>query len=298
MSVALVTGAAGIVGPGICAELKAAGWTVAASDRSAEARDAFERSGRGPLAADAFLPADLGTPGAAAELAAEAGRRLGPVALVVNAATAHNRAIPLAELDEAACERIWRVDTLASLQLARAAAEQGSLELAVNFSSVRLRQITPGHLPYIIAKAANEAMTEVLAVELAPRGVRVNCLRLGSVPGEGFLRAALELLPAELAAELRAEVVPQQFEAAARANVLTGRGGTPADIGRAIVFLASPGGRFINGAVLPIDGGYALRQQQRAAAAPTPPTPGQRWMKDPRGCLREWLQARGLEHDL
>lgn len=298
MSVALVTGAAGIVGPGICAELKAAGWTVAASDRTPAEFEKFGRSGRGPLAADAVFPADLGETGAPAGLAAEVRGRLGPIALVVNNATAHNRALPFDELDEAAIERILRVDTVASVLLAQAAAKAGGLELVVNFSSVRLGYITPGHLPYIIAKAANEKLTEVMAIELAPRGVRVNCVRLGSVPGEGFLSAALERVPAELAAQIREDVLPRQWAAAAGSAVLAGQIGRPSDIGKAIVFLASPAGRFVNGAVIPVDGAYTLRQQQRAAAAPLPPTPGQRWLADPAGALKDWLKSKGLPHEL
>ncbi|MGH7996256.1 MAG: SDR family NAD(P)-dependent oxidoreductase [Opitutaceae bacterium] len=299
MSVALVTGAAGIVGPGICAELKAAGWTVAASDRSAEEFARLEGSGQAPLAADAVFPADLADPGGPAALVAEVRRRHGPIALLVNAATGHNRAVSMDELDAAYFERVWRVDTLASVLLAQAAAKPTpGLELVINFSSVRLQCVTPGHLPYIAAKAANEKLTEAMAVELAPRGIRVNCLRLGSVPGEGFLRAALEPLPPPLAARIRDDVLPKQFAAAASSAVLTGAVGRPADIGRTIAYLASPAGRFINGAVIPVDGGYALRQQQRAAAAAAEPTPGRRWMDDPRGSLREWLREHGIEHEL
>lgn len=295
MSVALVTGAAGIVGPGICAELKSSGWTVVAADRSAESFAQLEARGT-RLEADASLSADLSRSDEVAGLIAAA-QRLGPIALVVNNATAHNRPIPLAQLDAATCEKIWRVDLLAPLLLVQAAtadlaANQG---LVINLSSVRVQHVTAGHLPYITAKAATEAMTEVMALELAPQNIRVNCLRLGAVPGDGFLRAALELLPPELGQRLRAEILPGHFEQAGRSSSLGNSYGTPHDIGRAIVFLASAAGKFINGATIPVDGGFVLRQHQRASEAATGPNTVHQWLSDPRGQVRAWLKSRNID---
>lgn len=294
--VALITGSAGIIGPGICASLKADGWIVAASDRTAgDFERHAERTGAS-VEADAIVPANLEIADAAPALIAEVQRRLGPVTLLVNNATAHNQGFTLAELDPVACERIWKVDVLAPLLLTRAATADlaAARGLVVNISSVRAHHITIGHLPYIAAKAAIEKMTEAMALELAEKRIRVNCLRLGAVPGDAFLRPALDLLPPDLASQLRQDVLPTHITAVGAASSLTEAIGTPRDIGQTIAFLASPAGSFINSAVIPVDGGFTLKQHLSTSEGAQPSTEAQQWTADPRGKLREWLKARGI----
>jgi len=91
--------------------------------------------------------------------------------------------------------------------------------------------------PYHVAKAGVNALTKVLAKEVAPAGVRVNCIAPGVVRsemGERLLRFHGETL---------LQTIP------------LGRAGEPADIGRAAVFLASDDAGWITGKILRVDGG-------------------------------------------
>jgi NAD(P)-dependent dehydrogenase (short-subunit alcohol dehydrogenase family) len=293
--VALITGAAGIIGPEIARILKEAGWKIAAADYS---KANFERhrvlQGTN-LDADLCLIGDLARREDCVHLVEETTARLGPLGLLVNGATANTQQAPLAALDEATVDRLLRVDLLAPLYLSQAAAAGlgETRGLIVNLSSVRVHDIVPGNLLYTVAKAGLEKMTEALAVELAPLRVRVNAIRIGAVPGNAFLRAAADLLPPELAAKLQADILPAHTALGSRYS-LTGRAGLASDIGNMIAYLASPAGEFINGAVLPVDGGFVLSQQANSRQPAGEPSLSARWANDPRGELRKWLQEKGL----
>ena len=93
------------------------------------------------------------------------------------------------------------------------------------------------------AKAGVDMITRTLALEWGPSGIRVNSIVPGPIAGtEGMDRLA----PTEQAR--------QHVEA----SVPLGRFGTVTDIGNACLFLASDLGSFVNGAVLPVDGGWSL----------------------------------------
>lgn len=91
------------------------------------------------------------------------------------------------------------------------------------------------------AKAGVEMLTRCLALEWGAEGVRVNAIVPGPIDGtEGMQRLA----PSEAIRE------------AARNTVPMGRFGTQSDIGNACLFLASELGSYVNGAILPVDGGW------------------------------------------
>ncbi|MBE7553954.1 MAG: glucose 1-dehydrogenase [Anaerolineales bacterium] len=99
----------------------------------------------------------------------------------------------------------------------------------------------PTSAPYNMAKAAINHLGRTLAAELAPYRVNVNIINPGWIdtPGERKLASAEEL-------EAGARLIPW------------GRMGTPRDIGRAAVFLASDDADYITGTALRIDGGFTL----------------------------------------
>ena len=105
----------------------------------------------------------------------------------------------------------------------------------------------PGLVAYTASKGGIEMLTKVSAVELAPHGIRVNCVAPGAVEVE---RTRQEL--------------PDYAGTWARVTPL-GRVGTPEDIARAVVFLAADESSFITGQTLWVDGGLFTR----------PPWPGQ-----------------------
>ena len=122
----------------------------------------------------------------------------------------------------------------------------------MNVSSHQAGRPVRGALPYATAKAAVEGLTRALAVEYGPDGVRTNAVALGTI----VTARSDELLAAqsaERAAEIRAQL--------ARLHPL-GRPGLAAEVAETVAHLLS-GATFVNGAVLPVDGG-------RSAYGPDP----------------------------
>ncbi len=113
----------------------------------------------------------------------------------------------------------------------------------IMISSMASRYGIPKVVAYSATKAAVEGMTRALAVELSPRGIRVNCI------APGFIETPMS-----------ARALDQDPERKRRVLERTPLGtlGRPEDIGHAAVFLASDAARFITGVVLPVDGGNSI----------------------------------------
>lgn len=299
--VALITGAAGIIGPGVCAALKAEGWLVAATDHNVEAMQRYESLRGEPFPADLMLGGDLTMESECRRLVAETLARFGRLDLLVNGATSESTPYSVLDVPVEAFERTLKIDVIAPVVMIQAAAEALSAThgAVVNFSSILTRIVPDNRVRYIAAKCAMEGMTEVLASELAAKNIRVNTIRVGSVAGDAFLRPALALLPPKLAAALYDDVMPQHLEHS-RANSLVGGIGTPSHIGSVIVYLMSPAGEYINAAVLPVDGAYNIVQLRKGRQPGLPASNPvlRHWAGDPREPVKAWLKEKGFEYEI
>ncbi len=167
---------------------------------------------------------------------------LGPLdALVHNAATGVIR--PALETEDKHWDWTLNANARALLALARTAAplmQPGSSIVAI--SSLGSTRVLENYVLVGASKAALEAVVRYLAVELAPRGIRVNTVSGGLVE-----TGALEFFPNR-----------EKMLGDARARTPAGRMVEPDDIARAVTFLCSPNAEMVRGQTLVVDGGFSL----------------------------------------
>jgi len=114
----------------------------------------------------------------------------------------------------------------------------------VSISSLNARQAAAGMSAYCAAKAGLSMFTQVAALELAPRGIRVNAV------APGFVHTPLTDPAAAIPG-----VVEEYVE-----NTPLGRAGTPQDVAAAVLFLCDPANSWLTGEVLDLNGGAHLRR--------------------------------------
>jgi 3-oxoacyl-[acyl-carrier protein] reductase len=182
---------------------------------------------------------DLADREAPARLVAAARAELGGIDVLL-AVHARSSGQGLAALTAAELDVTFAVNARATLLLIKEFAAQfaGEHGRVITFSSGQHRGPMPDELPYIASKAAVQQLTPSLAVELAPRGITVNCVNPGPVD-TGY-----------------ADDVARAAVAAAHPRR---RWGTPEDIVAAITWLASPASDWVTGQTIDVDGGWSIR---------------------------------------
>jgi NAD(P)-dependent dehydrogenase (short-subunit alcohol dehydrogenase family) len=236
--VALVTGAASGIGAATARELARAGAQVIIADIHLSAAEslAAELSGAHAVSMDV-------TDSASIRLAFDSIPQLD---ILVN-----NAGIGLvgdiASTSEEDFERVMRVNVNSVFLVTKAAlplllASRGSI---VNIGSVAGSVGVRQRFAYCASKGAVQAITRQIAVDY-PKELRVNCIAPGTVQTP-FVEGYLEKYHAHEKEKVRAELVARQP---------IGRLGTPEDIASLVRYLCSKEAEFINGAVIPIDGGW------------------------------------------
>lgn len=237
----LVTGAESNTGLGIARRFAEEGATVALHGVNAAATvEAAARIGRDHRATVLPLAADFTQDGAVDAIFAEIRRRLGGLDVLVNNAVDQALGYSFVDTPPSFLAAAILVNLVAPFRCAQLAA---SLMIAegggaiVNLGSNTAERAIRNRSAYVATKGSIEALTRAMAVELGPRGVRVNAV----VPGYIFTERWVQL-PAESAARRRA-------------NLPLGRESSARDIANAVLFLASDEARSITGTRLVVDGG-------------------------------------------
>ncbi|MFR9728092.1 SDR family NAD(P)-dependent oxidoreductase [Saccharopolyspora sp. MS10] len=227
----LVTGAASGIGRAVAADFAARADCVVTSvdiDR--------ERLAAAP---GVPVPADLTDPGTPQRILEQAWRRA-PVDVLVNAAGIYP-SLDMLDVDAERWDRVFalnaRAPVLATTAFGGLAIAEGRGGAVVNISSGAALRPRPGGGPYAASKAALEMATRAAALELGPHGIRVNAV------SPGFVAVDSECNP-----------VADEYAAAVSVNPL-GRPGEPADVARAVRWLAGPESSWITGEIVRVDGG-------------------------------------------
>ena len=276
---ALVTGGGSGIGRGIAGSLLAHGADVCIASRDLEKLEAAaseleaEHGGR-------VLPlrTDVREPDRVEETVGRAAAELGGLDVLVNNA-AGNFYCASEELSRGGWEAVVETDLHGTFYCSRAAfphLKAAGEARIVNVSMTLHYRGWPKMAHATAAKAGVDALTRTLALEWAEHGIRVNAVAPGPVPTEG-VREAFRAPDGEEkeaadgsdgggsgepAGDEGAEASPGGRHSPAFADraVPLGRLGTPDDVGRMVTYLCSPGGDWITGAVMVVDGGEWLQK--------------------------------------
>lgn len=241
--IALVTGASRGIGRSIALQLAREGWDVCVNYlQQREAAEAVAAEIRSIGQNAAALQADVADGRAVDAMVRTIEAQLGPVSLVVNNAGISGQGLFQDTSDEM-WDRHMAVNLGGARNTIRAVLPHMISEKSgciVNISSMWGLRGASCEVAYACSKAAVIGLTRSLALELAPSGIRVNCVAPGCIDTD---------MVKVLGPETRAMLVEE---------TPLGRLGTPQDIAHAVAFFASDKASFLTGQVLTADGGFTV----------------------------------------
>ncbi|WP_298018941.1 elongation factor P 5-aminopentanone reductase [uncultured Dysosmobacter sp.] len=241
--VALVTGASRGIGRAVAVELAREGWAVCVNYlEHREAAESLVRQLRDSGHMAIAVGADVADRQAVEAMVQAVKAELGPVDLLVNNAGISRQGL-FQDTDDETWDRTLAVNLTGARNTAKAVLPHMLSEkrgCIINISSIWGLRGASCEVAYACSKAAIIGFTRSLALELAPSGIRVNCVAPGCIETD-MVRA--------LGEETRAMLVEE---------TPLGRLGTPEDIAHAVAFLASERAAFLTGQVLTADGGFIV----------------------------------------
>lgn len=244
--VALVTGAGSGIGQAVCERLASEGATVIVTSRTrGHAEETARRIADSGAKVGATLVLDVGDRAAVDQVLKEAGARFGRIDILCNNAGVDLPNAPaLQEVSDEEWDMVFRVNVSGMFWTCRAALpfmpDGASI---VNVGSMNSFVAWPNDTPYTASKGAVLQFTKGLALDLAPRRIRVNCVCPGIIDTpltRSFIKDSAD-----------PQAVIDEYNAVAP----LGRMGTAAEVANCVVFLASDEASFVTGAALLVDGG-------------------------------------------
>ena len=240
--VAIVTGGARGIGLAIARHYVTEGARVTIADVDAAAGEAAA----GALGNARFVATDVGDARSAENVVAETCRAFGALDILVNNAGIIHGAAFL-DLAEADFDRVLRVNLKGAFLVGQAAARRmvaqvktgGAPGTIINMSSINAVVAIPNHTPYCVSKGGIDQLTKVMALALAPHGIRVNAIGPGSIMTD----------------ILKAVATDKDAKQGILARTPLGRIGEPDEIASIAVFLASQAASYITGETIYADGG-------------------------------------------
>lgn len=242
--VAIVTGAASGFGKGIAELYASEGAKVCVSDINGQgARDVANGIGESAI----HVAADVSKPGDVAAMVSETVSAFGGLDIMVNNAGYTHKNQPMLDVSEEEFDRIFAVNVKAIFLAAKQVVPEmekrggGSIITTASTAGVRPR---PGLVWYNSSKGAAITMTKAMAIELAPKKIRVNAINpvAGDTP---------------MLADFMGEDTPEIREKFV-ATIPLGRFSQPSDIANTALFLADPASEFLTGLTIEVDGGRCI----------------------------------------
>lgn len=244
----IVTGASLGIGRALTLALLARGARVVACARHQEGLEGMLSEHAGYRKRLLTLACDVSRKDEVAHLVQAAVERFGTVQGLVNNAGIYP-VTDLLKLGEEEWDRVLDTNLKGPYLCTRAVAgemiRKGVRGRIVNVSSTASLIARPGIAHYAASKAGLNMLTRILAVELAPHGIRVNAVLPGLIGTEGVQN---QLQDASAQMEYRAK----------RARIPLGDEGRPEDVAEAVIYLLSERAGYCTGTLLVVDGGYSL----------------------------------------